>query len=400
MELGKPIHHKSFAVTCNASYVSDYLTYHWKVNGADLNDTNHIQANSSTLIYTNLTMMDNLSKLVCHLGIRNSGSVTCNCSSEESESYTVLFYYGPINISLTVNRSDIYLQDNEMLEVKCWANCYPDCTYKWESNYINVDNNGLIINSFKERMSGIYTCTARNRETGVTSKSNPIFLHHTKGLPPEQYWMGPIIVSVFLLIVGFGAFMIHCWKNTSRDIDSKNYGRSCSKGGKKGVFSKRSTSERQYTNVARSKTCPNDDHNTCTRSQDLRNSLEYPGPNFRENKYSTTDEAVFSVYDYASDNGNNGYSHETGIITEQSLYDYASPIETCCVVTADIHVAFENYITPIHYPVIPIEMCDSGQNDVLRSERTCITPSRELTNSINEINVHDSDLNIYLTPIA
>ncbi|KAL3886336.1 hypothetical protein ACJMK2_026336 [Sinanodonta woodiana] len=363
-ELWKPVLYKSFLVMCTTSYTSDCITYYWKINGSNLQDSINLYATMSTLIYRNVTMMDNFSSLTCQARLDKCSNILCN-SSEDSDPYTVEPYYGPMYVSLTHNESHIYLDENATFKVKCSANCYPACAFRWESYYMNVDNEELVINNFNERLSGPYTCTATNLETGSTATSYPIFLVHAKvslspgesqGLRPEQYWTGPITVSIFLLIVGFVLFIIHWRKNASREIERERL------------------KERQ------------------------RNSREYPGRNLQEEKYSKIDEGVLSVYEYARDNIINGNSHDTESITEHSFYDYASPIETCRVEVADIHVTFENYITPVHDPISPIEMCDNGEIDMLGTDQSDVTRNCELAHSINAINVHDSDLS-YITPI-
>ncbi|KAL3886307.1 hypothetical protein ACJMK2_026311 [Sinanodonta woodiana] len=403
MEVSKPVLYESFSIMCTTSYTSDCITYYWKINGSDLQDSISIHASMSTLTYKNVTMMDNFSRLTCRSGIEKCSNILCN-SSEDSYPYTVEPYYGPMHVSLTLNESHIYLEENTTFKVQCLAKCYPACAFRWESYYINVDNEKLVINRFNERLSGAYTCTATNRKTGVTAKSDPIFLHHAKvslapgvsqGLSPEQYWKGPITASVFPLIVGFILLIKYWRKIASRTDDSE---RSCKKCSKRVSSANKNSLEKQFPKVDESTTCATEDHCTCTRSHDPTTSCEHPGPNLQEEKCSTIDEGVMSVYDYTRDNVISGNSHDTASITEHDLYDYASPIETCRVEVADIHVTFENYITPVHGPISPTEMCASGDINLLGSDRIDITTSSEPVHSINDIKVHDSELS-YITPI-
>ncbi|KAL3886360.1 hypothetical protein ACJMK2_026358 [Sinanodonta woodiana] len=176
-ELRKPLLHKSFSVMCTTSYTSDCVNYYWKINGSDLQDSIHLDATMSYLAYRNVTMMDNFSRLTCRAGTETCINVLCN-SSEDSDPYTIEPHYGPMYVSLTHNESHIYLEENTSFKVKCSADCYPACAFRWESYYINVDSEELLIENFNERYSGPYICTARNRETGVSAKSSPLLLHY------------------------------------------------------------------------------------------------------------------------------------------------------------------------------------------------------------------------------
>ncbi|KAL3886350.1 hypothetical protein ACJMK2_026349 [Sinanodonta woodiana] len=104
------------------------------------------------------------------------------------------------------------------------------------------------------------------------------------------------------------------------------------------------------------------------------------------------------IYDYARENVINVNTDDTGNITEHSLCDYFSPIETCRVEVPDIHVTSENYITPVHDPVIPIAKCDNADTDVPGTDRNDVSTTDEHAPSVIDITVNGTGHN-YITAI-
>ncbi|KAL3886338.1 hypothetical protein ACJMK2_026338 [Sinanodonta woodiana] len=227
-ELQKPVLNQIFTVTCTTSYTSDCITYCWKINGSDVQKSINIHATMSTLTYRNVTMMDNFSTLTCRAKLEKCRNILC-ISSEDSDPYTVKPYYGPLYVYLDLNESLVYLEENIAFKVKCSASCYPYCTFRWESYYINVDNEELVIHNFKERLSGQYTCTARNRETGVTANSFPLYLHQAKELSTVFLGVGLVIVAICLIIVGALIFVIQRRKCDSTRLVSLAVNQTCAR---------------------------------------------------------------------------------------------------------------------------------------------------------------------------
>ncbi|KAL3886342.1 hypothetical protein ACJMK2_026341 [Sinanodonta woodiana] len=133
--------------------------------------------------------------------IGNDGGVIATKESDQCMN-------GPLHVYLSLNESLVYLEENITFKVKCSASCFPACIYRWESFYINVDNEELVILNFNNILSGEYTCTATNRETGVTAKSYPLVLH-AKGLSMYLLCAGLVIVAVCLIVVGAFIFVTH-----------------------------------------------------------------------------------------------------------------------------------------------------------------------------------------------
>ncbi|KAL3886005.1 hypothetical protein ACJMK2_026031 [Sinanodonta woodiana] len=226
-EIWKPVLYQSFSVECTTSYKSDCITYYWKINDSDLQETKDLQATMSTLTFRNITMMDHFSTLTCQTSLEKCSNVQCTLS-EKSDPYTVEPYYGPMYVSLTHNESIVYLEENATYKVKCSASCYPACTFRWEGHYINVEDDELVINKFNERLSGAYTCTARNPVTGVSAKSYPLFLHYEKE-NSSKYLLGAglVIVAVCLVIVGALIFVTYRRKYESRRLISLTVKQPC-----------------------------------------------------------------------------------------------------------------------------------------------------------------------------
>ncbi|KAL3886013.1 hypothetical protein ACJMK2_026039 [Sinanodonta woodiana] len=399
-EVQKSILHEQLRITCSVEGEFKNLSYYWKLNGTYLNSTDRMDTSSSNFTYVNLTLADKWNILSC---------VACSDSNccMESEIYVPDPYYGPESVTLSVNDSDIYIHANETFKMNCSAKCNPLCSFVW-NGYVSNQNEELLINNFDSRMAGTYSCITTNTKTGVTMKSKNITLHYVQDLYGTSSSLGEKgdsllnllgigLFSAAVPLVIVGVYLLHKnrRKYASRAIDSENYGRSY---GKERASDNRSTHLRQSPNEDRSKIWGSENHGTYTWSHDLRTTRENAGQNIQEDKYSTIDEGVLSVYDYATENVISGNSHDTRNITEHSLYDYVSPIETCRVVTADSHVTFENYITPVPDPVIPFEMCDNGELGVLGTDETNITTSSERAHSISDINVLDSD-HTYITLI-
>ncbi|KAL3886018.1 hypothetical protein ACJMK2_026043 [Sinanodonta woodiana] len=343
MEVRKPVLNHKFTVTCTTSYIADCITYYWKINGSDLQDSINIHASMSNLTYRNVTMMDNFSTLTCRAGIDKCSNRLCN-SSEDSDPYTVKPYYGPLYVYLSLNESLVYLEENITFKVKCSASCYPPCTFRWESYYLNVDNEELVIHNFNKRLSGGYTCTATNRETGVTANSYLLVIH-AKGYREVLLWIGPVFfVAAFVIFVTV-------WRiKASREI---------------GQF-----------HVA-------EPDNVNTNTQPLISlQRRHDGSKLQEDPYHIIDENVLTVYDYSTYNANEEISQETDRRPELCINYYANSLDTYTVEAANVHASDESYLNPI--------------SDLIK---TYITIIDDFSHPVEEANVTEADPT-YITPIT
>ncbi|KAL3886319.1 hypothetical protein ACJMK2_026321 [Sinanodonta woodiana] len=401
MEVRKPLVNQNFSVMCITSYTSDCITYYWKINGSKLQDSINLYATMSTLTYRNVTMMDNFSRLTCQARIENCSNVLCN-SYEDSDPYTIEPYYGPMYVSLTHNESHIYLEENTTLKVKCSANCYPACTFQWVGNYINVDNEELLINNFNERYSGPYTCTAKNRETGVTAKSSLLLLHLEKGQRELLRWIGPVFfVAAFVIFATV-------WKlKASREIEKRS---------KLQARAEHEDNELSRTNTgtnsralprilkrfARTKTnrmINKEYHETGTNSQPLHLlQTSNDRSKLQEDPYNTIDENVLTVYNYSTYNVIGETSQEAERGPEHRMYYYGS--SSCYhVEAADVHATDETYLNPVSGFSPTSESHQFNETYMNVTDKEYITVIDDCSRPVEETGVTEADPT-YITPIA
>ncbi|KAL3886364.1 hypothetical protein ACJMK2_026362, partial [Sinanodonta woodiana] len=259
---GKPIIYESFLVMCSISFIHECLTFRWKIKGTDVEYAS--SDNASKLKFTNLTTMDSSIKLECQVGIEkcvDSNHAHHICVSAESDTHIVRPYYGPYNVFFNLTDNNIYLRENQTFMVKCYADCYPVCIFRWESYYMNVEDEELVVNRFESTKAGPYICIARNRETNATEKSRPIFLHHLKGHVDILYWIGPVFLVVVFVI------FVTVWRiKASRGIEKRR--------------KRQARAEQADNEVSRAKTWTNSRDLPCPPVQtDLfrrTNRLDYP----------------------------------------------------------------------------------------------------------------------------
>ncbi|KAL3886014.1 hypothetical protein ACJMK2_026040 [Sinanodonta woodiana] len=171
-EVQTSILHEPLRINCRVESELKNLSYYWKLNGTYINSTDCMDITSSNLTYGNLTMADKWNIFSC------SACSDSNCCIE-SETFVPDPYYGPESVTLSVNDSDIYLNENERFKMNCSAKCNPLCSFVW-IGYVSSRNEDLVINNFDSRMGGNYSCIATNNKTGVTAKSKQISLHYVK----------------------------------------------------------------------------------------------------------------------------------------------------------------------------------------------------------------------------
>ncbi|KAK3602310.1 hypothetical protein CHS0354_001746 [Potamilus streckersoni] len=446
MVKGKPILHESFIVTCNISFIHECLTFHWKIKGTDVEYTS--SDNASKLKFTNLTTTDNSIKLECQVGMEkcvDENYAQHSCVSAESDTYMVLPYYGPYNVFFNLTENNIYLRENASFILNCYADCYPVCIFRWESYYMNVENEELVINKFESAMAGPYTCIARNRETNMTEKSRPVFLHHMKdfisvttihsynsrgdtvtaiqsytsrgdsGQREELYWIGPVFLIVVFVI------LVTLWRiRASRGINNRK---------KRHPRKEQPNSEVSLANAwMNSRALP------CPPVQDVftrRNITDYPKlqRHFRSlekqdiSVYNQIGESVslqilshssdvldrqisddlsnLSVYDYSIDNIIEETSQETG---RTERYYYESSSDTCHDETVDVHATDESYLHPISGLTYKLKTCQDDETDMNKTDQKYITIIDDFARPIEICQVEKTDVTetdpTYITPVT
>ncbi|KAK3609626.1 hypothetical protein CHS0354_038629 [Potamilus streckersoni] len=229
MEVGTPVLHQPFQLACNTPHRLKCFTFRWKINDTWIAPSNNANAHH----VSSLSITDNFSQVSCHVCLNEtrSGYVSETLDralcSIESDIYIIEVTYGPDNVSLSVKESHFYLKKHEPFTIGCFANCSPQCTFRWKG-HDSTEGEKLVITSFEPRMAGQYACYVTNQRTNVTINSDFIFLHHEKvtllareNEDPQstQYLMWAVIVSVFLLLVGLLILIMHWHKATnSREL--------------------------------------------------------------------------------------------------------------------------------------------------------------------------------------
>ncbi|KAL3886009.1 hypothetical protein ACJMK2_026035 [Sinanodonta woodiana] len=374
-EVQTSILHKPLRISCSVEGEFKNLSYYWKLNGTYLNSTDRMDITSSNLTCVNLTMADTWNIFSC------SACSDSKCCIE-SETYVPDPYYGPESVTLSVNDSDIYLNANETFKINCSAKCNPPCTFVW-NGYVSSQNEELLINNFDSRMAGTYSCITTNAKTGITVKSKTISLHYVQDSSRTSSSLrvnggsllnilGIGLFSAAVPLITVGVYLVH----TNR----------------------RKYAARKLVLYSRYHFFHNSQQALSTNHVDTHRQMVLDRHDIRTLSLLYSLVAVLSVYDYARDNADKGNSNATRTITEHSLYDYAIPIETCRVEVADIHVTFENYITPVHDSFSHTAISDNGEINLLETDRTDVITSSDFAHSVSGINVLDSD-HTYITPI-
>ncbi|KAL3886217.1 hypothetical protein ACJMK2_026224 [Sinanodonta woodiana] len=400
-EARTPILHEPLTIVCSVDEELEDPVYYWKLNGTYLNSTDRIRADYFTLIYERVTLVDKLTLFSCIV----CSSINC-CI--ESDTYVPDPYYGPNHVTLNLNLTDIYLRVNDTFKVMCSAKCNPLCTFRWDG-FISSRNEELVINSFDSRMTGVYRCFATNPRTGVTVKSEPIFLHYvhdtcTDGssvgnsgdIRFKEYWIGTLIVSVFLLIVGSLLYVKQWRKSLAREPDFNilNDTEMDRMQLWMSLTAQRKRLTKLLTTVNTENKTSNEDYYTCPQPQSLNNPRQGNAElNLREDMYRKLDQTASSFYDYAYPESE-VKSHATESNNKDIDSDFVSSLAMCQVDKANVHVTDENCITPIKDPDCPIEPCENEVHEVIGSVHTYITPISDLACPIEMC--HDT----YITPIS
>ncbi|KAL3886045.1 hypothetical protein ACJMK2_026068 [Sinanodonta woodiana] len=315
-EARKSILHEPLNILCSVDGELQDPVYYWKLNGTYLNSTDRIWADHFTLIFERVTLLDTFTLFSCIV-----------CSS--------------INCCI---ESDAYVPDP----------------------------NG----NFDSRMTGIYRRFGTNPRTGVTVKSEPIILYYVQDIRCKEYWIGTLIVSVFLLIVGSLLYVKQRRQSLAREPDSNTS--SDAEINRKpfcmGMTGKRKKATKLLMTVNMKKKANNEDCNTCPQPEDLNNPRQENAElNLQEDSYRKLDQTALSLYDYATCTVSEENTNSTESSNKYSLYENVSSSAMCQVEKADVHVTDENYITPIKDPDCSIEQCENGVTDVIESDQAYIT---------------------------
>ncbi|KAL3886097.1 hypothetical protein ACJMK2_026118 [Sinanodonta woodiana] len=217
MEVRKPVLGLPFQMICNTTYEQGNYLYRWKINDTVRTTVNNINSHS----ISNLGMNHNFSNVTCQIcfnpNASDLSSVTCEndgCSID-SDPYTIEVLYGPVNVSLSRGERHFYLKEHNIFTIDCFANCYPDCIFRWKGR--NTIKSQKLNITFESRMAGQYSCHVTNHETNITLISDPIILHHA-----EEEFLSMGLVGVAVLLIVIGLLLLRQWrKNPSDKIDSK-----------------------------------------------------------------------------------------------------------------------------------------------------------------------------------
>ncbi|KAL3886178.1 hypothetical protein ACJMK2_026187 [Sinanodonta woodiana] len=217
MKSEKAIFGLPLLMTCNASdEYEDYL-YRWRIN--DIESTAVYNLNTYTI--SGLGMNYNFNNVTCQVcfneSARNLSCVTCEHDgcSKYSDPYTIQVLYGPDNVSLSRGERHFYLKEHDIFAIDCFANCYPNCSFKWKGR-VTIESQKLNI-IFESKMAGHYACHVTNQETNITLISDPITLHDGK-----DAFLSMGLVGVAVLLVVIGLLLVRQWrKNSSDKIDSQ-----------------------------------------------------------------------------------------------------------------------------------------------------------------------------------
>ncbi|KAL3886219.1 hypothetical protein ACJMK2_026226 [Sinanodonta woodiana] len=371
-EARSSILHEPLNILCSVDEELEDPVYYWKLNGTYLNSTDRIRADHFTLIFERVTLVDTFTLFSCIV----CSSINC-CI--ESDAYVPDPYYGPNHVTLNRNHTDNYLRVNDTFKVMCSAKCNPLCTFRWDG-YISSNNEELLIKIFDTRMTGVYRCFATNPRTGVTVQSEPIFLHYMQNMRFKEYWIGTLIVSVLLSIVGSVLYVKHWRKSLAREP---------------GVTAKRKRLTKLLTTINMENKANNEDCYTCPQPQSLNNPRQGNAElNLQEDSYRKLDQTASSFYDYATYTESEGNTHATESSNKAIDYEFVSSLAMCEVEKADVHVTDENCIAPIKVPDCPIKPCENEVYEVIGSDHTYITPISDFACPIEMC--HDT----YITPIS
>ncbi|KAL3886010.1 hypothetical protein ACJMK2_026036 [Sinanodonta woodiana] len=207
-------------------------------------------------------------------------------------------------------------------------------------------------------------------------------LGNSKDIRYKEYWIGTLIVSVFLLIVGSLLYVKQWRKSLTRETDSNILSDAevnrwhCSMG----VTTKRKRLLKPLSTVNMENKTFNENYNTCPQPQDINNPQQEKAELILQDYMNRKrDQTALSFYDYATCTVSEGNTHATESSTKDSHYDYVSSIAMSLVEKADVHVTDENYITPVNVPDCPIDQCqcENGVTDITESDQTYITPTSD-----------------------
>ncbi|KAK3605213.1 hypothetical protein CHS0354_038650 [Potamilus streckersoni] len=254
----------------NISYVNLVvigLMYKWRINDKEITPLSNVNVYNISSVGMDI----NFNNVTCRVCLNETASNVLrvnwkydNCSTD-SDTYTIHVIYGPTNISLNLSEINFYLKDDEFFAIDCFANCKPNCTFRWKGQD-TIDNSKLIFPNFEPRMAGQYTCYVTNQETNATSKSNTIILHHVKdnNIKKEDnievIGMGLVGVAVLLMVIGHTLLVQWC-RNSSN---------------KKVVNRQTPTNEEMSQVISRIQNRPLPDHNTQETASRRPTRPKYP----------------------------------------------------------------------------------------------------------------------------
>ncbi|KAM8927767.1 cell adhesion molecule CEACAM8-like [Pelodytes ibericus] len=149
-------------------------------------------------------------------------------SKSSSDDITLTVNYGPDSLSVT---GSLQVQEGSTLSLECSTASVPLPTYLWRHNGTELSSKQgkLTINQATPEHAGIYTCTASNSVTGITTTTD---VHVTvseqpTGTTPEALSTGTVIgivaaaiVILALVIASIYLFVVH--KARKKSVSNPN----------------------------------------------------------------------------------------------------------------------------------------------------------------------------------
>lgn len=96
-----------------------------------------------------------------------------------SSSFQLLITDGPENVYLNASMNKT-LNENDGIAIRCFANCYPICTYLWESENFQLVREILVLDPVKRGDAGQYTCVVTNSANSSWTATSPTVTIHVR----------------------------------------------------------------------------------------------------------------------------------------------------------------------------------------------------------------------------
>ncbi|KAM4652190.1 uncharacterized protein O3C94_014544 [Discoglossus pictus] len=206
----KPLENESITLTCDTANAE---SIHWIKDNAPLS--------SGVILST-----DNRTVNMSNVRLSESGQYKCEAvnpgSKGTSDPYTLIIYYGPINLSI---EGSLNVIASSQLSLQCAVDSVPSPIYRWRHNGsdLNLQQKTLIIKYVKPQDEGNYTCEVYNP---VTNHSTVTYVYVIVNGPcnsPAQcvaVTTGMICASIlgFVLITSASFLLYMRYSFSSKDV--------------------------------------------------------------------------------------------------------------------------------------------------------------------------------------